>query len=291
MTTARSGDISSWPPPASCLRVSLPSPSVADQCTADAIDVRVSTASSLFVLLPLRIFLAAGWARAAAEKVISSGWWNGDELRRFVVEQNGPALPFFRPVLEHAISPAAAFVAVAVVLGEIACAVALATGRFMRLALYLGVVMNVAFVFAGRVNPSAFYLVMEIALLFAIAEGAIGCAARRPTNRTRSAAGVWFLLALAFVPFIRTMAPAHVIADPAAMCLFLAMIIGVGLLYRWATDLPSVPASRVATVLIDRADAWAHAKHTPLNRRRHATSIEPGGNSRSASSVAPASID
>ena len=37
--------------------------------------------TAVVVLLPLRIFLAAGWLRAAAEKLIDPQWWNGNKLR------------------------------------------------------------------------------------------------------------------------------------------------------------------------------------------------------------------
>ena len=269
MTTISNRDRTMWPPPSSAPR--LGPDVVAGRSAAPAVineQTRNASASSPLVLLPLRIFLAAGWLRAAAEKLISSDWWNGTELRTFVVEQHQTALPFFRPIMEHAIPPAAAGVGVAVMLAEIACGLALATGRFMRAALYIGAVMNVAFVFAGRVNPSAFYLVMEIALLFAIADGTIGISPTRATSRTRTAAFAWFALALVFVPYIRTMEPADVIADPAIMCLFLAVITGAGLLYRWASALPATPTSKVVSALVDRADAWAHAKHARVGRAR-----------------------
>ena len=56
-------------------------------------------------------------------------------------------------------------------LGQVAIALSIATGWFIRPGLWAGVVLNVVFIACGRVNPSAFYLVMELALLFALERG------------------------------------------------------------------------------------------------------------------------
>ena len=39
--------------------------------------------STVGMLLPVRIFLAAGWLRAGAEKLIEPEWWHGTALRDF----------------------------------------------------------------------------------------------------------------------------------------------------------------------------------------------------------------
>ena len=66
------------------------------------------------------------------------------------------------------------------------------------------------FTMAGRVNPSAFYLVMQVTLLFALSRP-VG--ARIALRR----AAVWLVPAAMFAPFARTIEPAHVIDDPALM--------------------------------------------------------------------------
>ena len=48
--------------------------------------------TAVVVLLPLRIFLAAGWLRAASEKLIDPQWWSGDKLRSYVTAQHQTAL-------------------------------------------------------------------------------------------------------------------------------------------------------------------------------------------------------
>ena len=82
-----------------------------------------------------------------------------------------------RPLMEGVFSSQAQLVAVIVVLGQIAIALSIASGWFIRQGLWAAVVLNVVFITCGRVNPSAFYLVMELALLFVLSE------ASRPSRR------------------------------------------------------------------------------------------------------------
>jgi uncharacterized membrane protein YphA (DoxX/SURF4 family) len=257
-----------WPPPASApVSVAVPKPRAVELAVQEDA-ASISHSSALFTVLPLRIFLAAGWLRAAAEKLISQKWWNGGELRSFLVVQHSTALPFFRPVMDHAFAPAAIPVTMLVILGELACGIALVIGRSMRLALYTGVVMNIAFVLCGRVNPSAFYLAMEMALLFAIAGGAIGRTPSRPGRHTLTFAGAWLMLGAAFVPSIRTIQPAQVIADPAIMITFLCVVTAAALVFRWVTAVPRRRESVFGATWTRRIDMWANAGHEPgINRR------------------------
>ncbi len=76
-----------------------------------------------------------------------------------------------------------------------------------------GVVLNVWFTLAGRVNPSAFYLVMELVMLIGLS---------RPVDMTIAwrRAVLWCVPAVAMLPFARTPAPAEVIDDAALMLSF-----------------------------------------------------------------------
>ncbi len=171
-------------------------------------------------LLPLRLFLAAGWLRAAAEKVIDPHWWNGDELERFLVEQRPHMLPFFRWFADGLVQPLATPVAWLVVGLQAAIGVALVLGRAPRVALWAAVALNVCFTMAGRVNPSAFYLVMELALLVGLS---------RPTGFViaRRRATLWLVPALAALPFARTVEPSEAIDDPGLMLAFVCMLAAV----------------------------------------------------------------
>jgi uncharacterized membrane protein YphA (DoxX/SURF4 family) len=214
---------------------------------------------AVVVLLPLRLFLAAGWLRAAAEKLIDKHWWNGNKLRTFLTNQHDQALPFFRPAMDHFIAPAAQTVAIIVVLTQLACGLAIAIGKPLRLALRWAVLLNVVFIMAGRVNPSAFYLVMEIVLLFAIADGTMGVRPTSPSWRTLVLAGVSAGSAIAVAPYVRTLEPSKVIDDPAMMLVFLGAIVSVTLLARRAAHRPdhmTYPRRLWATW----AAGWMHAK-------------------------------
>jgi uncharacterized membrane protein YphA (DoxX/SURF4 family) len=215
------------------------------------------------MLLPLRIFLAAGWLRAGAEKLIDPRWWSGDKLRTFLQDQHGEALPFFRPVMDHMIAPAAMFVALTVMVTQLACGVLIGTGQKLPLALRWAFFMNVTFVLAGRVNPSAFYLVMELVLLFAIADGALGVNPTTPSHRTFVIAGTSAVLGILCVPYIRTIEPAHVIDDPAMMLMFVGLMTATTLVIRWSAH-PAYRPTRLGQLWMQRVSGWAHAKPVAL---------------------------
>jgi uncharacterized membrane protein YphA (DoxX/SURF4 family) len=167
------------------------------------------------LLLPLRLFLAAGWLRAGVEKLIEPEWWTGDLLAEFLNEQRAEMLLFFRSFSDAFVLPFTGPVAWLVVEGQIAIGVCLLLGRYTKQALWAGVVLNLTFVMSGRVNPSAFYLVMEMVLLFALSRPVtVNAAVRR--------ALLWSIPAMAALPFARTIAPAEVIDDPALMLSFVS---------------------------------------------------------------------
>jgi len=172
------------------------------------------------LLFPFQLFLAAGWARAAVEKLIDPTWWNGDQLQRFVDDQRPLMLPWFRVFADDVVSPLAPAVAWLVLVTQVAIAGCLIVNRNVKQALWAGIVLNVVFTMAGRVNPSAFYLVMQLALLFALS---------RPvsTQIALRRAALWSIPALAVLPFARTVHPAHVIDDPALMLSFIAALAAI----------------------------------------------------------------
>ena len=221
--------------------------------------------TAVVVLLPLRIFLAAGWLRAASEKLIDPQWWTGDKVHAFVTSQHQEALPFFRPVMDHLIAPSAQVVAIVVVVTQLACGLAIAIGRPLRLALQWTVVLNVVFIMAGAVNPSAFYLVMEIVLLFAIADGTIGVHPTTPSRRTVVMAGASAALALAMAPYIRTIEPSKVIDDPAMMLVFIALVVSVTLMVRRTAYRPA-HMTYIRGLWTTWAAGWMHAKPNKVVR-------------------------
>ncbi|MEP7045552.1 MAG: hypothetical protein ABI949_02670 [Ilumatobacteraceae bacterium] len=211
------------------------------------------------VLLPLRLFLAAGWLRAAAEKLIDRQWWTGNKLSTFLTKQHDEALPFFRPVMDHVIAPGAQTVAIIVVLTQLACGIAIAIGKPLRLALRWAVLLNVVFIMAGKVNPSAFYLIMEIVLLFAIADGTMGVRPTSPSWRTVALAATSTAGAIAMTPYVRTIEPAKVIEDPAMMLVFLGSVVAITMLARRAAHRPD-HITYTRRLWTTWAAGWMHAK-------------------------------
>ena len=168
-------------------------------------------------LIPLQLFLAAGWLRAGTEKVIDPEWWNAHALREFLVEQRPHMLPWFTWFSDVLVEPLAMLVAWGVLVAQLIVGGCLLTNRGVRPALWVGIVLNLAFTMAGRVNPSAFYLVMEITLLFALAR-----AISEPIALRRAIA--WLIPATFVLPFARTLHPRDAIDDPALMLVFLCVL-------------------------------------------------------------------
>jgi uncharacterized membrane protein YphA (DoxX/SURF4 family) len=248
----------------------------------------------VLVVVPIRLFLAAGWLRAGVEKLIDDNWWNGHALRSFLADHSSNGLPFFHPIVDRGIEPLALAVAFVVMATEIACGIAIALGRGLRLALRWGLLLNITFILCGQVNPSAFYVVMEMTLLFAIAEGVVGSQPTRPSWRTLALAGACLAGGLAMVPYIRTVEPALVISDSAMMLLFLAVITATTLVVRWALmssrGMSPSPVGRWS----ERIATWAIARpdpRQPLVETRPATRPAGDGGWRSVSWAPPSMAD
>lgn len=170
--------------------------------------------------LPLQLFLAAGWLRAGVEKVIDPAWWTGDALLGFLDEQAPMMLPYFGPFADGVIEPWAGGIAWLVLAAQLGVGGCLLVNRHVRSALWVGVILNVSFVMAGRVNPSAFYLVMEAALLLSLSRHvSLRIAQRR--------AVLWLFVAALSLPYVRTLHPAEAIDDPGLMLSFVPVLVAV----------------------------------------------------------------
>ena len=199
------------------------------------------------LLLPLRLFLAAGWLRAGVER--------DQALDRFLVEQETAMLPFFRWFSDLLIEPLVVPVAWLVVSVQLTIGLGLLFGRFPRRALWAGVLLNLCFTMAGRVNPSAFYLVMELALL-------VGSS--RPVSLTIAwrRATLWLVPAVLVLPFARTLEPAEVIDDPALMISFVSGLAAVSSV-AWSAARLRFPVGWID--LLPRA-AWSDQVRRVLER-------------------------
>ena len=199
------------------------------------------------MLFPIQFFLGLGWIRAGVEKLISAPWWHGSALRAFLHEHTHTAIAFMPSLASAVFEPLAVPISLLVMFTQPLIGLSLITGRALRPALAWGITLNLVFVLMGEVTPSAFYLVIELALLTAVDLGAIGHSPRQPSP---TAAVLWTAGAMAAVPFVATLAPAEVIHDPGIIIVTIASVAAVTQALRLlaanlpsaALDPPSVPA-------------------------------------------------
>lgn len=117
-------------------------------------------------LLLLRAFLAFAWLRAAFDKVADPAWWDGTVVTSFLTGGSGAEpLTGFQVFAEATLLRAPALTAALVLLAELAIGFGILTGFRFDVALGLGVGLSLMFLAAGRINPAAFYLVIQLALL------------------------------------------------------------------------------------------------------------------------------
>jgi hypothetical protein len=178
--------------------------------------------------------------------------------------------------MDHAIAPHAQLVAIVVAVTQLLCGLAIAIGKPMRLALRWACLLNVVFIMTGKVNPSCFYLVMQIVLLFAIADGVIGVRPSVPSRRTIVLAGASAAAAAAAVPYVRTLEPAKVIEDPAIMLVTLGVIMAITLLVRRSAYMPP-HTHLLRRVWTTWYAGWIHAKPKRVVRNEYDRRYTPRG--------------
>lgn len=177
-----------------------------------------------WILLP-QLFLAIGWLRAGAANAITDGWWSGETLRLFLEVDTSHAVTIYQPFLTHVVEPFAVVVAAMVCIAELAVGAMLAMNRRVVGALSVATFLNVHFMLAGVVNPSAFYLVIAMVIvLWRLEDGTSAVERRAAAHRAGFAA---IVTTLGLVPFVTTIRPAQVIDDPAIVLIFLSAIFAI----------------------------------------------------------------
>lgn len=192
-----------------------------------------------WVVVP-QLFLALGWARAAVAHAIEPGWWAGDGVHRVLTDIEPDRLPGLGTMI-HVIADATAPQTAAIVIGlQVVVAVLLALNLRPLLGLTLGCAMNTAFIVAGAVNPSIFYLVLSTVI------GLWSLERYLPVQRIELLAQGSILPALLAVvvllPLARTLDPDHVIEDPAlvlASCAGIVLVLSSMVLHRSAATAPT----------------------------------------------------
>jgi thiosulfate dehydrogenase [quinone] large subunit len=191
-------------------------------------------------LVPLRVFIGIGWLRAFAEKAIEPGWRDGTSLTAFLTDrlrEGRVALPPYESLVTAVFLPNATALGWIVMVGQLLAGLAILTGCTTRAALVGGLFMNLNFLLAGQPDPSAFYIVIQIALLLANTGAILGLDEHlpqpvRPCRRSGPRAWAWpgtvFLMALGVAAYALSCAkewgPAGSVHDPAMILAILAFM-------------------------------------------------------------------
>jgi thiosulfate dehydrogenase [quinone] large subunit len=223
-------------------------------------------------LLPLRLFIGLGWMRACAEKLSEPGWYNGSSLTAFLqghLHDGLVAFPFYQALMHQVFLPHAALLGKIIILGQLLAGIAILTGTLTTAALLGGLFMNLNFLLTGAISPSAFYLVIQAALLLTNSGSVLGVdwwLARhirepRRSRRTLPAyrrqqtrrgfllgLGVGFLALAAYALYwVNDFSPAGSVEDPAMLLMILAIMGAMWsvIAYRRAqTEAPAQRATR-----------------------------------------------
>lgn len=164
-----------------------------------------------------QLFIGLGWLRAAGAKAIDLSWWSGEYIRRFAADHQDVTLGWYQPFLDNVVLPAVPLVALVVILGQVFAGLTLVSGRYVGAGLAVGILLNLQFLAAGAVDPSAFYLLAQGAMALWLAEGS---RTAQTDKRLMVAASIAVFLGALSLPFISTLHPARVIEDPAIMFAF-----------------------------------------------------------------------
>lgn len=196
------------------------------------------------ILLPLRLFIGLGWLRASIEKLLEPDWYSGAALHHFFYEriaEGDVAFPFYQFLMEGLFFTHAPLLSKLIIVGELYCGFAILLGLLMRPALLAGLFMNLNFILAGSVNPSAFYIVIQLTLLVSVVGEVFGIDSillplnsfARGTPRRRYLIerakmvlcfGGTLLCMIITIPTayaIKTIDPVQSVEDPAALLLIL----------------------------------------------------------------------
>tara|TARA_B100000287_G_scaffold414154_1_gene446407 strand:+ start:1617 stop:2423 length:807 start_codon:yes stop_codon:yes gene_type:complete len=119
-------------------------------------------------LLPLRLFIGLGWFRGSLSKLLTPSWHSGEGLKLFLIEhlESGSILfPAYEALIKNIFFPNLLLLSWMVIIGQFLTGIAILSGTFTNFALLVGIFMNFNFILTGATNPSAFYIIIQLALL------------------------------------------------------------------------------------------------------------------------------
>ena len=121
-------------------------------------------------LVPLRLFIGIGWIRASLEKVLDPHWNDGAALAQFLhakVDGGQVVFPAYQAIIEQVFLSNVGLLSLVIIAGQLLAGTAIMLGAFTNLGLLGALFMNINFILAGQVNPSAFYVIIESVLFIA----------------------------------------------------------------------------------------------------------------------------
>ena len=125
--------------------------------------------ASKYVLLILRIFLGFGWFTSGLGKVMNgfdaSGYLQ-NAVQNPVLGPDGNAVyPWYTFLVENIFLPMAPVVNVMIPWGELFVGLGLLLGGLTTYAVFFGLMMNFAFLFAGTVSVNPLYILIGLVIL------------------------------------------------------------------------------------------------------------------------------
>ncbi len=175
----------------------------------------------LAVLVP-QAFLAVAWIRSAVGHAFEDDWWTGEQILKFVEECGELGLPFYAFLAELILQPLAPLFAVVVVVAQAGLGALLLGNIQPRATALASIFLSANFVMGGQVNPSVFYIIMALVVLFRSIDDGPSLAGWRTFSWQSLVLLV--LVVLLCGPFVRTMHPIEVIDDPAIVLITVAAI-------------------------------------------------------------------
>ena len=185
-------------------------------------------------LVPLRVFIGIGWLRAWLEKATDGAWYNGDAVRAFVARQvaDGAVLSDGYEWLMQALwEPLAMPVGWVVMVAEVAVGLGVLLGIWFNTALSIGLFLNLQFIAAGVVSPSAFYMVIQTALLGSSVGEIMSIDGWRHARSGRWLRSRWYFAAAAAWTAVAVWAGSHAdelgagaVSDPGSVLAFDAVL-------------------------------------------------------------------